>query len=88
MYSVSSSPSCPGLLIPVNDPSSVFSLSRPSEHVDGCATIIAKEGSRCIAVEIQALVAPDTPGGFGGKRTVEGVSGSRVKMIMAVLDRR
>ena len=75
----------PGLLVPCEDPSRVFAIGREAD-VSGSATTIAVEGSRCLAVEVQALVAGGARG--GGRRTVEGVASNRVGMIMAVLDKR
>ena len=81
-----------GALVPVLDPSTLF-LSTRMDHVDseGCAVSIVVEGSRCMAAEVQALVASKSdsfPRGSVGRRTVDGVSLSRVLLILAVLDKR
>ncbi|GMI05542.1 hypothetical protein TrVE_jg1858 [Triparma verrucosa] len=77
-----------GMLVPVTDASRMFMNSRNDEmDIDGCATVVAVEGSRCITVEVQALVV-FSAGNGGGKRVVDGVSNQRVQMILAVLDKR
>jgi len=69
----------------VSDPSGLF-LSRARQPASGTAVTIAIEGRRALPVEVQALVvktqAPMP------RRVVNGVDGSRVAMLLAVLERR
>ena len=69
----------------VSDPSGLF-LSHARQPVSGTCVTIALDGRRALPVEIQALVveskAPQP------RRVVNGVDGSRVAMLLAVLDRR
>ncbi len=69
----------------VADPSGLF-LSRARQPASGTAVTIAIEGRRALPVEVQALVvktqAPMP------RRVVNGVDGSRVAMLLAVLERR
>ena len=69
----------------VRDPSGLF-LSRARTPASGTAVTIAVEGRRALPVEVQALVvktqAPMP------RRVVNGVDGSRVAMLLAVLERR
>jgi DNA repair protein RadA/Sms len=69
----------------VRDPSGLF-LSRTRQPASGTAVTIAVEGRRALPVEVQALVvktqAPMP------RRVVNGVDGSRVAMLLAVLERR
>jgi DNA repair protein RadA/Sms len=69
----------------VSDPSGLF-LSRARQPASGTAVTIAVEGRRALPVEVQALVvktqAPMP------RRVVNGVDGSRVAMLLAVLERR
>lgn len=79
-----------GRLVPVSDPSSYF-LSNRIEHADseGCAVSIILEGIRTMAVEVQALVAlSGGSGGYSGRRVVDGISNSRLLLILAVLQKR
>ena len=79
-----------GRLVPVSDPSSYF-LSNRIEHADseGCAVSIVLEGIRAMAVEVQALVAlSGGSGGYSGRRVVDGISQSRLLLILAVLQKR
>ena len=79
-----------GRLVPVSDPSSYF-LSNRIEHADseGCAVSIVLEGIRTMAVEVQALVAlSGGSGGYSGRRVVDGISNSRLLLILAVLQKR
>jgi DNA repair protein RadA/Sms len=80
-----------GALTPVSDPSTLFLSTRMDDRdSEGCAVSIVLEGSRCMTAEVQALVAGVS--GFNkaavGRRTVDGVSMSRVLLILAVLDKR
>jgi DNA repair protein RadA/Sms len=69
----------------VSDPSGLF-LSRARTPVSGTCVTIAIEGRRALPVEVQALIvktqAPQP------RRVVNGVDGSRVAMLLAVLERR
>ena len=69
----------------VADPSGLF-LSRARTPASGTCVTIAIEGRRALPVEVQALVvktqAPMP------RRVVNGVDGSRVAMLLAVLERR
>ena len=69
----------------VADPSGLF-LSRARQPVSGTCVTIAVEGRRALPVEVQALIvktqAPQP------RRVVNGVDGSRVAMLLAVLERR
>ncbi|HEY5320096.1 MAG TPA: DNA repair protein RadA [Galbitalea sp.] len=69
----------------VADPSGLF-LSRARIPVSGTCVTIAVEGRRALPVEVQALiVASNAP---QPRRVVNGVDGSRVAMLLAVLERR
>ena len=69
----------------VADPSGLF-LSRARTPVSGTCVTIALEGRRALPVEVQALiVASNAP---QPRRVVNGVDGSRVAMLLAVLERR
>ena len=71
-------------IVEVPDPSALF-LSRQSEPMQGTCVTVTMEGRRALPVEIQALVSPSaTP---QPRRVVNGVDGSRVAMILAVLQR-
>jgi DNA repair protein RadA/Sms len=69
----------------VADPSGLF-LSRTRQPASGTCVTITVEGRRPLPVEVQALVvktqAPMP------RRVVNGVDGSRVAMLLAVLERR
>lgn len=68
----------------VPDPSGLF-LSKGAA-VSGTCVTVALEGRRALPVEVQALVVgSSTP---NPRRVVNGVEGSRVAMILAVLERR
>jgi DNA repair protein RadA/Sms len=69
----------------VADPSGLF-LSRGGKAVSGTCVTVAVEGRRALPVEIQALIiATQAP---NPRRVVNGVDGSRVAMLLAVLERR
>jgi len=69
-------------------------VTNPSEAFTGSARRLAAgsivtacmEGSRPMLVEVQALVAPSTPG--SARRTALGVDHGRVAMLAAVMERR
>ncbi|MEC5184885.1 DNA repair protein RadA/Sms [Cryobacterium sp. MP_3.1] len=69
----------------VADPSGLF-LSRGTAAVSGTCVTVAMEGRRALPVEVQALVidtAMPNP-----RRVTNGVDGSRVAMLLAVLEKR
>ena len=69
----------------LTDPSGLF-LSRRTEPVPGTCVTVTLEGRRPLVCEVQALVAPSNlpqP-----RRATSGLDGSRVSMVMAVLERR
>jgi len=71
-------------LVEVKDASRFF-LESEQPPVAGSAVTIALEGTRPLAVEIQALVAP---GGYGSpRRATTGIDVNRVLMLIAVLAR-
>ncbi|MEO8511606.1 MAG: DNA repair protein RadA [Chloroflexota bacterium] len=71
-------------LVEVTDASRFF-LADGGEPVSGSAVTIALEGTRPLAVEIQALVAP---AGYGPpRRATTGIDVNRVLMLIAVLAR-
>ncbi|KAL7510809.1 hypothetical protein ACHAXN_007691 [Cyclotella atomus] len=79
-----------GRLVPVSDPSSLFLATRQEgADVEGCAISVVLEGVRSMTVEVQALVSfsPGT-GGYTGRRVVNGISNSRLLLILAVLQKR
>ena len=69
----------------VKNPSELFLGDRDSS-APGASVFAGIEGSRPILVEIQALVAPSSLG--TPRRTVVGWEGSRLAMVLAVLDAR
>ena len=69
----------------VEDPSGLF-LSRAHLPVSGSCVTIAVEGRRSFPVEVQALVVKSSAP--QPRRVVNGVDGSRVAMLLAVLERR
>ncbi|HEY7464865.1 MAG TPA: DNA repair protein RadA [Candidatus Limnocylindria bacterium] len=71
-------------LVEVPDASRFF-LESEQPPVAGSAVTIALEGTRPLAVEIQALVAPS--GGGSPRRATTGIDVSRVLMLIAVLAR-
>ncbi len=72
-------------LVEVKDASRFF-LESEQPPVAGSAVTIALEGTRPLAVEIQALVAPG--GGYGSpRRATTGIDVNRVLMLIAVLAR-
>jgi DNA repair protein RadA/Sms len=72
-------------LIGLPDPSGLF-LSQHREPVPGTCVTVTLEGRRPLPAEVQALV------GFSAleipRRTTSGLDGSRVGMVLAVLQRR
>jgi len=79
-----------GRLVPISDPSSFFlSTRQDSTDAEGCAISVVLEGIRSMTVEVQALVAWSAgSGGYSGRRIVDGISNSRLLLILAVLHKR
>ena len=69
-------------LTEVKNPSELF-LSH--ESASGVATIVACEGTRPIAVDLQALISPSTYA--SPRRTATGVESNRLHQILAVLEK-
>jgi DNA repair protein RadA/Sms len=67
------------------DPSGLF-LVRHLHPVPGTAVTVTLEGRRPLVSEVQALVGPSA--GQHPRRAYSGLDGSRVAMILAVLERR
>ena len=77
-----------GRLVPIYDPSSFFlSTRQDSVDAEGCAISVALEGIRSMTVEVQALVPWSADRG-AGRRIVDGISYSRLLLILAVLQKR
>ncbi len=70
----------------VTDPSGLFT-SHHTEPVPGTCVTVTLEGRRPLLAEIQALVAP-APNQNSPRRTTSGLEGSRVALILAVLERK
>lgn len=67
------------------DPSGLF-LSKRDKPVSGTSVTVALEGRRPLVAEVQALVAPMS--GSSPRRTTSGLDGSRLALVLAVLQRR
>ena len=74
-----------GGLREVLNPSALF-LAERRGNVSGSCVFAGLEGSRPVLVEIQALVAPTSPG--QARRAVVGWDSARLNMIVAVLEAR
>ena len=72
-------------LAPAPEPSSLF-LSSDGDHAGGAAVFAAMEGSRPVLAEIQALASVSAYG--TPRRSVVGWEGSRLAMLLAVLETR
>ncbi len=72
-------------LKPVNNPSAIF-LSRPDGTQAGSVVMPVWEGSRALLVEVQALVDGGGSGNYA-RRVTQGLDGSRLAMLLAVLHR-
>jgi DNA repair protein RadA/Sms len=72
-------------LAEVSNPSALF-LSERGGAVPGSVVFAGIEGTRPMLCEIQALVAPSTPG--QSRRTAVGLDGARLSTILAVLEAR
>jgi DNA repair protein RadA/Sms len=67
------------------DPSGLF-LTRYAEPVAGTCVTVAMEGRRALVTEVQALIGAAVAG--SPRRTVSGLDGARLAMVLAVLQRR
>ncbi|GIG27806.1 DNA repair protein RadA [Cellulomonas marina] len=72
-------------IVGLSDPSGLF-VSQALHHVPGTCLTVSLEGRRPLATEVQALVAPGLAP--NPRRTTSGVDGSRLAMVLAVLQRR
>ncbi|MGD8340867.1 MAG: DNA repair protein RadA [Gammaproteobacteria bacterium] len=68
----------------VKNPSAIF-LSRRSESVPGSVTLVTREGTRPVLVEVQALV--DRSLGSAPRRVAQGIDSQRLNLLLAVLHR-
>ena len=68
----------------VRNPSAIF-LSRHEEPVAGSVVTVAREGTRQMLIEVQALVDPSH--GTNPRRVAVGLDANRVAMLLAVLHR-
>ncbi|MFW6597648.1 DNA repair protein RadA [Propionibacteriaceae bacterium Y2011] len=71
-------------IVEVTDPSGLFTTER-STPVPGTCLTVTMEGQRPLLAEVQALVSPSPDG--RAKRVTNGIDGSRLSMILAVLQR-
>jgi DNA repair protein RadA/Sms len=67
------------------DPSGLF-ITRYTQPVAGTCVTVAMEGRRALVTEVQALIGATVAG--SPRRTVSGLDGSRLAMVLAVLQRR
>jgi DNA repair protein RadA/Sms len=68
----------------VKNPSAIF-LARRAAPVPGSVTLVTREGTRPVLVEVQALV--DRTQSQSPRRLAQGVEGQRLGMLLAVLHR-
>ena len=68
----------------VKNPSAIF-LARHSAPVAGSVTLVTREGTRPVLVEVQALV--DRAQGQSPRRLAQGVDAQRLTLLLAVLHR-
>jgi len=68
----------------VKNPSAIF-LSRHEEPVPGSIVTVAREGTRQMLIEVQALV--DASHATNPRRVAVGLEGNRIAMLLAVLHR-
>jgi DNA repair protein RadA/Sms len=68
----------------VKNPSAIF-LAQRERPVPGTATLVTREGTRPVLVEVQALVDPSLS--HHAKRLAQGFDGQRLGMLLAVLHR-
>jgi DNA repair protein RadA/Sms len=67
------------------DPSGLF-LTRYADPTPGTCVTVAMEGRRALVTEVQALIGAQVAG--SPRRTVSGLDGARLAMVLAVLQRR
>jgi DNA repair protein RadA/Sms len=67
------------------DPSGLF-LTRYADAVPGTCVTVSMEGRRPLVTEVQALIGAQMAG--SPRRTVSGLDGARLAMVLAVLGRR
>ena len=72
-------------IVAVTDPTGLF-VARHHEPVPGTCVAVTLEGRRPLLAEVQALVTPATA--ERPRRTTSGLDGSRVAMMVAVLQQR
>ena len=72
-------------IVEVPDPSGLFTTGQ-AEQVPGTCVTVTMEGRRPLLAEIQALVAP-SPSQSSPRRATHGLDGSRIAMVLAVLER-
>jgi DNA repair protein RadA/Sms len=72
-------------IVAVTDPTGLF-VARHHEPVPGTCVSVVLEGRRPILAEVQALVTPSTA--ERPRRTTSGLDGSRIAMVVAVLQQR
>lgn len=72
-------------IVELTDPSGLF-ISRTKEPVSGTCICVTLEGRRPLVAEVQALVAETA--NAQPRRATSGLDGSRVAMILAVLQQR
>ena len=68
----------------VKNPSAIF-LARSSQAVPGSVTLVTREGTRPVLVEVQALV--DQSLSHSARRLAQGLDAQRLGMLLAVLHR-
>lgn len=68
----------------VKNPSAIF-LSQHAEPIAGSAVLVAREGSRPMLIEVQALV--DQSQGMNARRLALGLEQNRLAMLLAILHR-
>ncbi len=68
----------------VRNPSAIF-LARRAEPVPGSVTLVTREGTRPVLVEVQALVDPSSTS--SPKRLAQGFDAQRLGLLLAVLHR-
>jgi DNA repair protein RadA/Sms len=68
----------------VKNPSAIF-LSQHAQPVSGSAVMVAREGSRPMLIEVQALT--DDAQGMNPRRVAVGLEANRLALLLAVLHR-
>ena len=68
----------------VKNPSAIF-LSQHARPVSGSAVLVAREGSRPMLIEVQALV--DQAQGMSARRVAVGLEQNRLALLLAILHR-